>query len=42
VTDGSRTVLKKKKKKKKKVLGRFSTWNGFIFTKLKINTCNLS
>ena len=27
---------------KKKVLGRFSTWNGFIFTKLKVKTCHLS
>jgi len=27
---------------KKKLLGRFSTWNGFIFTKLKVKTCHLS
>ena len=36
VTHGSRTVFKKK------VLGRFSTWNGFICTKIKVKTCHLN
>jgi len=36
VTHGSQTVLKKK------LIGRYSTWNGFICTKIKVKTCHLS
>jgi len=35
VTHGSRTFFKKK------ILGGYSTWNGFICTKIKVKTCHL-